>query len=333
MIIIRQTRRLLLALVWLALANGAASLALAASVSFTIDPARSSYYIVDSGNTPSPTAPLKNSTILGVPVISQVPGGDVDALSGTISADETGGVLTFNGTSAITPVANPAGPFQPSAYPGTDVFGIITNGATPVGVISVVLRDWQFTIQSGTASNGALPSDGSLTLATTQGYQVNSFTGQVSIVGQSGPDVATAPISLTTSGGIETLVIPVIRLPVAGAAGQLYLAGEIVATRQVGLTGDVNHDGIVNGQDLALVSSNWLSTGSGVTGDVNGDGIVNGQDLALVSSNWLETAGGSSAASAVPEPTSAALFAFGAASLILGKYRGRRLLPIGHASR
>jgi hypothetical protein len=330
---ITQIRRLSIALVWLTLASGVASRALAAPVSFTIDSARSIYYIVDSGNTPSPMAPLQNSTILGVPVIPQVPGGDVDALSGTISADEAGGVLTFNGTSTITPVANPAGPFQPSANPGTDVFGVITNGATSVGVISVVLRDWQFTIQSGTASNGALPSDGSLILATTQGYQVNSFTGQVSIVGQSGPDVATAPISLTTSGGIETLVIPVIRLPVAGAAGQLYLAGEIVATRQVSLTGDVNHDGIVNGQDLALVSSNWLATGTGVTGDVNGDGIINGQDLALISSNWLETAGGNSAASAVPEPQTAALLALGVASLVLGKYRGRRVSPIGPANR
>ena len=196
---------------------------------------RSSYYIVDSTNTPTPTAPLQDSTILGVPVLPQVAGADVDALSGTINADETGGILTFSGTSSIAPVANPAGPFQPTGFPGTDVFGVITDGATPVGVISVALRDWVFTIQSGTAANGALPSDGGLTLATTQGYQVNSFSGQVSIVGQSGPDVATNTISLTTSGNIETLVIPVIRLPVAGAAGQLYLAGQIVARARSGL--------------------------------------------------------------------------------------------------
>jgi hypothetical protein len=51
------------------------------------------------------------------------------------------------------------------------------------------------------------------------------------------------------------------------------------------LPGDINGDGIVNSQDLALVSSGWLS--SGPTGDDNGDGIVNSQDLALVSSQWL----------------------------------------------
>ena len=175
-----------------------------------------------------------------------------------------------------------------------------------MGVISVVLRDWQFTILSGTASNGALPSAESLTLGTTQGYQVNSFSGQVSIVGQSGPDVATSTISLTTSGNIETLVIPVIRLPVAGAAGQLYIAGQIVATREVGIPGDVNHDGIVNSQDLALVSSSWLATGTGLAGDANGDGIVNSQDLAVVSSNWLATSGWRLTSASVPEPEHAA---------------------------
>ncbi|HVU89840.1 MAG TPA: dockerin type I domain-containing protein [Pirellulales bacterium] len=71
-------------------------------------------------------------------------------------------------------------------------------------------------------------------------------------------------------------------------------------------TGDVNLDGIVNSQDIAFASSNWLQTGIGVTGDANGDGIVNTQDLALMSSNWLKSAAASNAA-AVPEPATALL--------------------------
>ena len=65
------------------------------------------------------------------------------------------------------------------------------------------------------------------------------------------------------------------------------------------LPGDANGDGIVNGQDLALVASNWLTAGP--AGDVNADGIVNGQDLALLSSNWLATlpAGGAQASASV----------------------------------
>lgn len=51
------------------------------------------------------------------------------------------------------------------------------------------------------------------------------------------------------------------------------------------LGGDANGDDIVNSQDLAIVSSNWLK--SSAAGDLNGDGIVNSQDLAIVSSSWL----------------------------------------------
>lgn len=53
--------------------------------------------------------------------------------------------------------------------------------------------------------------------------------------------------------------------------------------------GDANHDGIVNMQDIAMISSRWLQTGTNNPGDINGDGIVNSQDLALISSQWLAT--------------------------------------------
>ena len=72
--------------------------------------------------------------------------------------------------------------------------------------------------------------------------------------------------------------------------------------------GDVNYDGIVNGQDISLAASHWLQTGSPVPGDANGDGIVNGQDIALMASNWLQGVNGSGGggSSAVPEPSSIA---------------------------
>ncbi|HVU89954.1 MAG TPA: dockerin type I domain-containing protein [Pirellulales bacterium] len=80
--------------------------------------------------------------------------------------------------------------------------------------------------------------------------------------------------------------------------------------------GDANLDGIVNSQDLAVVSSSWLKTGVGLLGgDINGDGIVNSQDLASISSNWLQTGGAPAPASAnaasVPEPASYLLCAIG----------------------
>jgi hypothetical protein len=74
---------------------------------------------------------------------------------------------------------------------------------------------------------------------------------------------------------------------------------------------DVNFDGIVNGQDIALTSSNWLATGNigQLPGDANRDGLVNGQDIALISASWEASGGGLGAASAaaVPEPTTLVL--------------------------
>src|SRR5262249_50792445 len=72
------------------------------------------------------------------------------------------------------------------------------------------------------------------------------------------------------------------------------------------ISGDANFDGIVNGQDIALMASNWLQIGNpdSLAGDANGDGIVNGQDIALVASNWLQ---GEDNVAMVPEPSSIAL--------------------------
>ncbi len=89
------------------------------------------------------------------------------------------------------------------------------------------------------------------------------------------------------------------------------------------LSGDANFDGIVNAQDIALVSSNWLSTGGGLIGDVNGDRIVNAQDIALISADWLHASGSDSGStSAVPEPASWALLLAGA-GLLFAFHRGR----------
>ncbi len=99
---------------------------------------------------------------------------------------------------------------------------------------------------------------------------------------------------------------------------QLYAHGTISVT----IAGDVNGDGIVNGQDLALVASNWLHTGTGLAGDANNDSIINGQDLALVGSNWLATAPPAvSNATAVPEPSTATLALLVAVTIAAGRRR------------
>ncbi|HEY1603449.1 MAG TPA: dockerin type I domain-containing protein [Pirellulales bacterium] len=76
--------------------------------------------------------------------------------------------------------------------------------------------------------------------------------------------------------------------------------------------GDANADGVVNGLDLNLVASHWLS--GSPSGDVNADGVINGLDINLIAQNWLHTnsiyGGGGSGGGAganVPEPSTMAM--------------------------
>jgi probable HAF family extracellular repeat protein len=93
------------------------------------------------------------------------------------------------------------------------------------------------------------------------------------------------------------------------------------------IQGDTNGDGIVNGQDVSIMASNWLQTGINLPGDANGDGIVNGQDIALAASNWLQTfngGGGATSNASVPEPGSMALVGIAVGLFVLAR-ASRRL--------
>jgi hypothetical protein len=85
------------------------------------------------------------------------------------------------------------------------------------------------------------------------------------------------------------------------------------------IPGDVNYDGTVNGQDIALLASHWLQSGDAksLQGDANYNGIVNGQDIAVIASNWLQTAGGGAGGGAsVPEPSTLILAVLGVLALL-----------------
>lgn len=93
------------------------------------------------------------------------------------------------------------------------------------------------------------------------------------------------------------------------SADLYYYRTQIYQT--MAIPGDLNFDGIVNTQDLAIISSTWLQTGRGSkmpAGDVNHDGIVNSQDLALIASlsATAQTSYGNTLV-AVPEPATALL--------------------------
>jgi hypothetical protein len=52
---------------------------------------------------------------------------------------------------------------------------------------------------------------------------------------------------------------------------------------------DLNGDGLVDGQDLAILLSTWGCEGNGCIADINGDLIVNGADLSGILANWDST--------------------------------------------
>ncbi len=93
----------------------------------------------------------------------------------------------------------------------------------------------------------------------------------------------------------------------------------------IAIPGDVNFDGIVNSQDLAIVVSEWMQTGTGANdpaGDVNHDGVVNSQDLAIISSEIsAATIAGNSLVASVPEPSGYLLAIIASAGLMLWRQR------------
>ena len=55
----------------------------------------------------------------------------------------------------------------------------------------------------------------------------------------------------------------------------------------IGSPGDLNHDGHVNGVDLAIILNNWGICGSGACpADIDRDGFVNGADLSILLNSW-----------------------------------------------
>lgn len=60
---------------------------------------------------------------------------------------------------------------------------------------------------------------------------------------------------------------------------------QVPACDPVGIACDLNHDGIVDGSDLAIVLGQWGPC-PGCIADMNGDGVVDGNDLAIMLGWW-----------------------------------------------
>jgi hypothetical protein len=69
-----------------------------------------------------------------------------------------------------------------------------------------------------------------------------------------------------------------------GTVTQFIIAGTVF------LPGDLNHDGIVDGEDLVIMAyafgAHRYDSNYNINADLNGDGIVDGLDLAILASNF-----------------------------------------------
>lgn len=152
----------------------------------------------------------------GLPFAAQAPGSLVDAFTGTITGDLTGGVLTFSGGSSIVALLNPAGPFTtaPNVLDGPGNYGVKANGfITGYGLAAIngVYRNLVFDITAGTVQDSMAPSGQTLTLTSgtlDYGIFLNNTPFQAassSLVGKGGLNTSASAVTLTPT----TLVLPV----------------------------------------------------------------------------------------------------------------------------
>ncbi len=230
------------------------------------------------------------------------------------------------------------------SFGANDALGLAVSGSNLYVQDSVHNRVGKYTT-SGSVVNASLITGTSLFAIAVDGNDLYVSNGP-SRVGKYTTDGATVNFSLVTGLNFpEALSVSGNNLFVlnAGATGAGYVgkyttAGATVYSNMISgfyypaglaviapLSGDVNYDYIVNGQDIAQVASNWLKTGPNLA-DANGDGIVNGQDVALMASNWLAYNGpGLGNSNAVPEPSTSVLLVLGATTLaVIKRWRRER---------
>ncbi len=85
---------------------------------------------------------------------------------------------------------------------------------------------------------------------------------------------------------------------------------EAIFRFELGLTGDLNHDGFVGMEDLEIILNNWLThtdPGDSSAGDASGDGYIFLEDLDLVLNNWNVGTPPATDITTIPEPVSAVL--------------------------
>jgi len=190
-------------------------------------------------------------------------------------------------------------------------FRVIANPAScPSGALVSFRSDKRIrnllTTDNGAPITPGLANLGGLNIAAAPDITVPA---DVSVVPPVGYMSATADVGLATASGCGAIDIDFVR-----SDGKASLADEFdridspvtitwTATDPCGRTdsgvqtvtvdvilGDLSGDGVINGNDLAIVLGSF--GGGNGQGDVNADGTVDGFDIAYILGNWGVTSGG-----------------------------------------
>lgn len=207
--------------------------AAAQTVTYTIDPMQSSLALSGA------VRYYFNGSVFGF--AEQDSGSLVASYGGAITGDLAGSDLTFTGGSAITALANPAGPFDP-AGPGTvDVYGMQTfSGSSASNRMYDIVLD----LVGGTASDG-LAFGGAVGYIGDSGGIFPFFSSINSLppgtphplAGITASNTAATPVSLVTIGNVQTLTLPIdtnlVLFNSNNTGVETRLTGTLVATRVV----------------------------------------------------------------------------------------------------
>ena len=261
-----------------------------APVMFTVDPTQSQVTL--SGN-------LVAFSSLSAPITAQSSGSLTTSYNGNINADVSGTTIQFTGSSLITAQTNSL-PQQPapggvSGSAPADYGGMAQKNAFFTTItLDIALRNAglditspMLTLSSGDFASTSLQFSFSTNVNGTIDYLDNiGDSGTAGLVGSS-TDASSAPASLTTTGSVQVLTIPVNMTFTDTSAAlngtTLIMVGQIVATRTIFTPPNINSINVTNqmvvltvayatAQSQVLVShdlNHWSAQTTSVTNRLN----------------------------------------------------------------
>ena len=135
---------------------------------------------------------------------------------------------------------------------------------------------------------------GSSVLTTAKAARADAGTTLVATRAVAGGGEITIRSSSITAGGVVSSggnfqATSSVGVPISGQAegGEFTASGGFLpsAVAEPPCPADLNDNGVVNAQDLALLLGAW-GPNPGHPADINGDGVVNAADLAQLLGNW-----------------------------------------------